>query len=192
MTKQARSRALLALAAIVVLAVAAGTVVAIVMGLRNADDGPPEITAYADGRTVNVPPYRYCPIQEPLCESPEGPTESMPVREGHPLQLSLPKQISEAPWLLAAFYLSPSGLVEADSWYGFDDVPSPAAVTVQPFDAQGRQLVGVEVRLPTGIVDVETGEEAIISHAVWSIATLPDSTATAPEDGAPNSAQDAP
>lgn len=167
-----RSRVLLAGAALLVVAVAVGTLVAIVVGLRAEHSAAPQLTAYADGRTVSVPAYRYCPVQEPLCDSERGPTVSVPVRENHPLQLSVPTEVSGAPWLLASFYDAGSSLVEYDQW--FDSGQAPSAVTVAPFDNEGRPLVGVEVRLPAGVVDLDTGQETIVSHAVWSIKTTPD------------------
>lgn len=171
MSTTIRGRLLLIGAALLVLAVAVGTIVAIVVGLRGNHSEPPRLTAYADGRTVTVPPYRYCPVQEPLCVTEQGPTVDVPVRDKHPLQLSVPKEVADAPWLLASFYDAGSALVEYDQW--FDSGQAPSAVTVAPIDAQGRPLVGVEVRLPAGIIDSQTMQETIVSHAVWSIKTTP-------------------
>lgn len=171
MTTTIRGRVLLIGAAVLVAAVAAGTLAAIIIGLRGQHSEPPRLAAYADGRTVSVPPYRYCPVQEPLCDSERGPTVDVAVREHHPLQLSVPSEVSDAPWLLASFYDAGPALVEQDQW--FDSGQAPSAVTVAPIDDQGRPLVGVEVRLPAGIIDIDTGQETIVSHAVWSIRTTP-------------------
>lgn len=131
----------------------------------------PTITAFADGKAVTVEPYLYCPVEAPLCEN-DGSSASVPVREGYPLQLSLPSEITSAPWILAAVYSDDAGadVVETDSLYLPDQKLS---LTVPPVDADGRALLGVEIRLPSGIIDTDTQQEEIISHAIWSIATTP-------------------
>ncbi|NIL76739.1 DUF2771 domain-containing protein [Rhodococcus sp. Eu-32] len=155
-----------AAAAVVVLVAFVGVLALLV---RDAPSGRPSITAFADGRTIDVQPYLYCPVDQPLCGS-DGESVTLPVREGRPLQLSLPSEIASAPWILAAVYSDESGsdAVETDTLYLPD---STSAVTVPPVDDQGRALLGVEVRLPSGVIDTDTQQEEIVSHAIWSIAT---------------------
>lgn len=153
-------------AGLVVIGVAFVAVLALL--IRDAPTHRPTITAFADGRSVTVEPYLYCPVNEPLCEN-DGASSSVPVREGYPLQLSLPGEITSAPWIVAAVYADDSGnVVETDTLYLPDE---KLGLTVAPTDDDGRKLLGVEIRLPSGVIDTDTLQEEIISHAIWSIAT---------------------
>ncbi len=137
--------------------------------ILDAPEESPRVSAYADGRYEEVEPFRYCPVQEPLCDY-EGTTATMPVREGHPLQLSLPGAISENPWGFASVYGNPDSgdVVEADEYFA---PGTRNTLTVPPVNEDGLVLIGVEVRLPSGVIDVDTDQEEIVSHAIWSIAT---------------------
>ncbi|MBY6348795.1 DUF2771 family protein [Rhodococcoides corynebacterioides] len=161
------------LAAVGALVAVVGVAFVVVVGraIVTAPETPPRISAFADGRFTEVEPFRYCPVQEPLCEY-EGSTAVLPVREGRPLQLSLPAEIADNPWGFAAVYQNP----ETGEAGEVDDYFAPGTrntLTVEP-TRDGLDLVGVEVRLPSGVIDVDTNQEEIVSHAIWSIATTPD------------------
>ncbi|MBY6365366.1 DUF2771 family protein [Rhodococcoides corynebacterioides] len=165
------SRRLLLLLGALVAVVGVAFVVVVGRAIVDAPDRVPRVSAFADGRFAEVEPFRYCPVQEPLCEY-EGTTAVLPVREGHPLQLSLPGEISESPWGFAAVYQNP----ETGEAGEVDDYFAPGTrntLTVEP-TRDGLDLVGVEVRLPSGVIDVDTNQEEIVSHAIWSIATTPE------------------
>nr|WP_296768033.1 DUF2771 family protein [Rhodococcus sp. (in: high G+C Gram-positive bacteria)] len=156
-------------AGLVVIGVAFVAVLALL--IRDAPAHRPTVTAFADGHTVVVEPYLYCPVETPLCDS-DGSSARVPVREGQPLQLSLPSEVTSAPWILAAVYSDDNGgAVESDTLYLPDERLS---LTVPPLDDEGRTLLGVEVRLPSGVIDSDTQQEEIVSHAIWSIATTPE------------------
>lgn len=152
-------------AGLIVVGVAFVAVLALL--IKDAPTHRPTITAFADGRSVVVEPYLYCPVDAPLCET-DGASATVPVRPGHPLQLSLPTEITSAPWILAAVYADGDGAVESDTLYLPDE---KLGLTVAPVDDDGRELLGVEIRLPSGVIDTDTQQEEIISHAIWSIAT---------------------
>lgn len=166
-----KTKKLLAIGAVGAVVVVAAFVAVLALLVRDAPAHRPTVTAYADGRSIEVEPYLYCPVEEPLCGS-DGESASLPVREHQPLQLSLPAEVSSAPWILAAVYARPDGTdaVETDTLYLPD---TTLALTVPPIDDAGRALLGVEVRLPSGVIDTDTQQEEIISHAIWSIATSP-------------------
>lgn len=162
-----KTKKMLAIGTAGLLIVAVAFVAVLVVLIRQAPPHIPTITAFADGDVVTVEPYLYCPIDAPLCES-RGVSSLVPVREGHPLQLSLPSEVTSAPWIAAAVYADGNDIVEVDALYPPDD---KLQLTVPAVDDDGRALLGVEIRLPSGIIDVDTQQEEIISHAIWSIAT---------------------
>lgn len=131
----------------------------------------PRITATVDGTSVEVPPFAYCEVNRPdVCDEP-GQTVELPVGTDQTLEISVPAAISDAPWILATFYLD---LDAGDALDGSEQLFAPGSTTsvsVPDLDDQGRVLAGVEVRLPTGIYDNATEEDTIITHATWSVAT---------------------
>lgn len=169
MNLAAKTKKLLAIGTAGLLVLAVAFVAALVVLIRQAPAHLPTITAYADGRAVVVDPFLYCLVNAPLCES-EGVTTVLQVSEHSVLQLSLPSQITSAPWIAAAVYAGEgSDIVETDTFY----LPGKKLqLSVPPVDDDGRELLGVEIRLPSGIIDADTQQEEIISHAIWSIATV--------------------
>lgn len=130
--------------------------------VRGADTHPTTLTAYAHGTSVEVAPLEYCTLYLEDCKS--GDIAQLDVPTGYPLQLSLPKEIADAPWRLVAVYEIGDGTsFVAKRTY----TPGEAtAVTVEPIE--GMALAGVEIQLPSAVIDEEGLPQA---HAVWSIKT---------------------
>ncbi len=154
-------------------------IVLVTWAIMNAltDDSPdrPTVTATAGDTTVHVAPYEYCNPRKPTeCDAP-GKTVELPVTAATPLVITVPDAIAKAPWSLKKYYVNP-GVKDSD-----DNalIPEPqifapgstSTVTVDPVDPSGKVLAGVEITLPTGIVDQDTGEITYIDHATWSIRT---------------------
>ncbi|MEU8897937.1 DUF2771 domain-containing protein [Nocardia sp. NPDC048505] len=180
--------ALLAVAAVVVVGVAAVVTVA---AIRNAPKQAPELTAYAHGTTVDVTPFAYCaktmrdcrvlpqsatdiagtvfeglPCESSGCE--KGRTVSLEVPTGYPLQLSLPAQIVDAPWVAQILYATEDNqLVPAELSY--NKYPKGTrAITIDSQPVPELRLIGVELQLLIPARD-ETGREFYVPHAAWSI-----------------------
>ncbi|MGW0248072.1 DUF2771 domain-containing protein [Nocardia goodfellowii] len=182
--------ALLAVATLVVVGVAGAVVF---NAVRNAPWHAPELTAYAHGQTVDVTPFAYCsvtmrdcrvlpqnpadaagsvfdglPCKEADCQ--RGRTTSLEVPPGYPLQVSLPSQIVNAPWLATLVYVREDGqIVIEEKWR--DEYPEGArAITIDSRPLPELRLVGVEIQLPILARD-ESGREGWVPHAAWSIST---------------------
>lgn len=155
-------------AGLLVIAVAFVAVLALLIG--NAPDREPTVTAYSDGHTVVVEPYLYCAVSDPLCDN-VGETAEIGIGKARTVQLSLPESIYSAPWVLAVVYGDASGIVVENTQ--FNEPGTRHSVTVPTSDDADRTLLGIEVRLPTGIIDTDTNQEGFVSHAIWSIGTRP-------------------
>ncbi|MGV8873834.1 MAG: DUF2771 domain-containing protein [Rhodococcus sp. (in: high G+C Gram-positive bacteria)] len=151
---------------LLVIAVAFVAVLALLIG--NATDKEPVVTAYANGRTVEVEPYLYCAVSDPLCTN-VGETSELEVGAAPTVQLSLPEAVYSAPWVLAVVYGDDSGDVVENT--EFNEPGNRLSVTVPTSDDSDRMLLGIEIRLPTGIIDTDTNQEGFVSHAIWSIGT---------------------
>ncbi|WP_378736903.1 DUF2771 domain-containing protein [Nocardia brasiliensis] len=141
----------------------------LVVLIRNAEKHDPVITAYAHGKTVNVTPYVYCSVKMEDCRY--GKTVQLMVPPDYPLQLSLPKQIADAPWLAQLVYALPSG-ERIDRVINHTNYPKGAmAITIDSHPEPDLRLVGLELQLPILARDQDTGKEFYIPHAAWSIST---------------------
>ncbi|MCP2279942.1 Protein of unknown function [Nocardia amikacinitolerans] len=169
-------RTVAALVAVALTLVVAAVVVVVTVAVRNAPEHDPEITAYAHGRTVTVPPYQYCDIrivgeeQLDLSNCRQGESVDLEVPPGYPLQLSLPSSIAEAPWLAQLVYALPNGDI-VDRVISHNDYPDDAlALTIDSRPLPELRLIGVELQLPVPAID-ESGRETTVPHAAWSIRT---------------------
>ena len=155
-------RALAALAA-VVLVVSVGTGVLVWRLSGHEDPKYPEISAFSQGDAVRVGPYRYCEVLNPTdCEVFEDQGE-LAVTERGAVQLSVPPEISNAPWVLLRQY-EDSDIVEEFR------PDTRLAVTIPTVDPRFGKLKGLAVLLPT-LIRVD-GEEVPAPHAEWSVRTI--------------------
>lgn len=175
-------------AALLVFVAAVATVVG--LAVRDADKPEPTITAYAHGKSVTIEPFMYCNVRMQDCQvlpkddaallpidisCPEGKDcrigefANLDVPAGYPLQLSLPKAISDSPWVAVAYYGLPDGNVMPQRLSHRDFDEGTAAITIP--SAPKLPLLGVEIQLPILAKDMSTGEEGYLPHAAWSVRT---------------------
>lgn len=165
-TNKVRTTLALALAGILVLVAATAGVVWLLA--RDAESKDPELTAYAHGTSVTVPPFRYCTVRMQDCR--QGETVFLEVPAGNPLQISLPDELVDSPWELLPLYARENGeLIEQPSSYR-DHPAETRALTVPSRPEPGLELIGVELQVMIIAID-EAGNEFPIPHAVWSIKT---------------------
>ena len=166
-----RTRTVVAISAVALLVAVTAYAGVLAVLIRDAPHKDPAVTAYAHGRTVTVAPFLYCSVSMADCRY--GETVDLAVPAGYPLQLSLPPQIAEAPWLAQLIYERPDG-EQVDRLVAHDDFGDEVlAVTLDSRPEPNLRLVGVEIQLPILARD-ETGREFYVPHAAWSINTAPD------------------
>lgn len=163
-----RFRTTLALALAGILVLVAGTAGVVWLLARDAEPHKPELTAYAHGEAVTVPPFYFCTVRMENCE--QGDTVFLEVPAGNPLQISLPSEVVGTPWELLPLYADENGeVVEKPSSYR-DHPDGTRALTVDSDPEPGLELIGVELQVMIIAID-ETGREFSIPHAIWSLKT---------------------
>ncbi len=171
----------------VLLAVVAAIVVPTFLLVRDAEPHRPTLTAYAGGTSIRVEPYRYCTVNLEDCV--DGGSARLEVRPDEPLQVSLPAEIADAPlWRLLMVYEGADGQpVERLQYFtrrgaepqplrdggepsldGLNGIPGRSSLTIQWPERPHLQLAGIEISLPSAVVDQE-GNPFV--HATWSIKT---------------------
>ncbi len=123
----------------------------------------PQISAYSDGHLTRVGPYLYCDVLNLNdCQRPQQQGE-LPVDEGDPVQLSVPREIGRAPWRLLRVYQDPANTTSTIYRPG-----RRLAVTIPTVDPQRGRLTGIAVQLLTLAFDPR-GELIDVPHAEWSV-----------------------
>ena len=153
-----------AILATVALLASIGTGVLVWQLSRDHSPELPEISAFSHGELTRVGPYRFCQVFNPTdCVVP-GVQGELPVDARHPVQLSVPQEISRAPWVLLRAY-------EDDDVVEIVPPHTRLAVTIPTQDPHRGRLTGIAVQLPTWVRD-EVGNEFPVPHAEWSVQTV--------------------
>ncbi|WP_040803590.1 DUF2771 family protein [Nocardia concava] len=176
---QPKTRTILALVGAALLVFVAAVAAVVTIAVRNADKPDPEITAYAHGKSVSVNPFLYCDLKvskEQLavgkCDASKSVSE-LDVPPGSSLQLSLPKEIADAPWEILIGYrvAGPHGDQAQPVLLTSRDYPDkPLAITIKTPASDRVHLAIMELHLPIPARD-EAGNEGIVSRGIWSIQT---------------------
>ena len=145
----------------------------------SASVGPPEVTFYSDGHTVNAEPVVHCDALVRTCDKYPDATANLKVRPGRPVQISVPSEVSKAPWLVNVQYADPTGQLRLKQQYFSPG--SRLAFTATP-GAPSDQLVVVEVQelgaafaadqSGNPILD-ENGNPQLVARSLWSLQIQP-------------------
>ena len=108
-------------------------------------------------------PYLYCNVIN-LNECTKSAAQGeLSVSEREPVQLSVPKAISQAPWRLLRVYSD-----ERNTTTTVYRPDTQLAVTIPTVDPQRGRVVGLVVQLLTLVQD-QNGELHDLPHAEWSV-----------------------
>lgn len=175
------TRTILALAIAAVLVVVAAVAGIVAVAVHNApDDERPTVTAYAHGKAVTVEPFRWCTLGAPDAQGemaaqcdPEGTSAELNPPLGYPVQLSLPRHIADAPWVMTLEYQHIDNPREVEVHRGtYRDYPDGTlALTVDTHPEPNLRLVGIEMQL-LGPTLTEQGDIELTPYQAWSIKTV--------------------
>lgn len=144
-----------------------------------APAGPPEVTFYSDGHTVNAKPIVDCNALIRDCTKDPNATVNLKVRPGKPVQVSVPSDIGDTPWLVITQYTDANGNLQAKQQYFARN--TKLAYTATP-ETSADQIVVVEVQQlgaafaadasGNPILD-ENGNPQLLARAFWSLQVQP-------------------
>lgn len=130
---------------------------------RGSGSDLPEISVYSHGQFARVGPYVYCNVID-LNDCQNAQTQAtLLVNRRDPVQLSVPAEISRAPWRLLKVYDE-----VRDSTERVYRPNTQQAVTIPTIDPQRGRLRGIVVQLMTLVQD-PAGELHDVPHAEWSV-----------------------
>ncbi|MGW4590307.1 DUF2771 family protein [Amycolatopsis thermoflava] len=148
----------------------------------SATVGPPEVTFFGDGHTVNAEPIVNCDALLKSCSENPDAAVTLKVRPGKPVQISVPSEIGDTPWLVNVQYANAKGELQPvkQQFFSPGDKLAYTATGATPDD----QLVVVEVQqlgaayaadqAGNPILD-ENGNPQLVARAFWSLQVEPGS-----------------
>lgn len=141
-----------------------------------AAPGAPEVSFYADGKAVNATPLIYCDEVVSSCENDEDAAVKIPVRPGMPVQISLPSEIVDTPWVVNVQYANAAGQVQPIKQEFFSQ-DSRRAYTAAG-SAPGDQVLVVEIQqlgaayaadAAGNPIPDDEGNPQLVVRGVWSL-----------------------
>lgn len=110
----------------------------------------PRITFFSSGRSVSAAPIQYCDVQDQHCNANGSAAVSLTVVPGQPVQISVPQEVANTPWQVAARFKDANGTDYAACSPLFK-VGQQFAYTVYAPHA-GDQLVLIEIYQSSGTI----------------------------------------
>ncbi|GAA1236886.1 DUF2771 family protein [Prauserella halophila] len=135
----------------------------------------PEVTFYADGDTTVAAPLIYCNELVDDCGD-EGTPVDLDVRPGMPVQVSVPADVAETPWVIIIQYLNAETGEESVEQQTFTDLSQHAYTVTPPTEQDAVAVVEVQqIGAAYGvdaqgnpIVD-ENGQPQLVTRGLWSL-----------------------
>ncbi|NIH86955.1 DUF2771 family protein [Amycolatopsis granulosa] len=145
-----------------------------------ATAGPPEVTFFGDGHTVNAGPIVNCDALLKSCSQDPGAAATLKVRPGKPVQISVPSEIGDTPWLVNVQYTNAKGELQPVKQQYFS--PGAKLAYTATGNTPGDQLVVVEVQqlgavfaadqAGNPILD-ENGNPQLVARSLWTLQVQP-------------------
>lgn len=129
---------------------------------------PPTVTFEVGGESLTAAPTQFCDNRMQDCRNDANARLSTPVQPGAPVRITVPDEVSSAPWQVAFSYLGKDGKTRTDgrSPVATPDQRSDYALTLpDPAD----RLITAQVQLfgPAPVADPNTGQISFPVRATW-------------------------
>ncbi|MBW0104017.1 DUF2771 family protein [Pseudonocardia sp. KRD291] len=129
---------------------------------------PPTVTFDVGGTSLTAAPTQFCDNQLQNCRDDANARLTADVAPGTPVTITVPEEVSSAPWQVAFAYLGPDGKARTD---GRSPIATPGQRTEYTLtlpDPRDR-LVTAQVQLfgPAPVADPATGQITFPVRATW-------------------------
>ena len=128
---------------------------------------PPTVTFAVSGQVLTAAPTQYCDNKMQNCTGDPNSRVSTPVPPGTPVQITVPQEVSDAPWQVAFAYVGKDGRTTN----GRSPISAPKQRTdyTLTLPAPTDRLVTAQVQLfgPAPQADPTTGQITFPVRATW-------------------------
>jgi hypothetical protein len=142
----------------------------------------PTITFFADGHTTTAVPLSHCDALLRSCEKNNGVEANLKVRPGKSVQISVPSEIADTPWVVNVQYSNARGELQPVQQQVFTPGKSYAYTAKPPTSTDQLQVVEVQQLGAAMITDAAGNptfddegrpEYEVRARAVWSLQIQP-------------------
>lgn len=137
---------------------------------------PPEVTFFTDGETVDAGPLSYCDALLSDCTVTEGDPAVLSSRPGLPVQVSVPSEVADTPWLVNVQSVDSEGNLQPVSQEVFTDGSRHAYTAVPPSPEDQVLVVEIQQLGAAYAVDDrdqpildESGQPQLVVRGVWAL-----------------------
>ncbi|GAB3507344.1 DUF2771 family protein [Amycolatopsis cihanbeyliensis] len=140
--------------------------------------GAPQVTFFVDGDSVQAAPLMHCDVRVRSCE--QGGTATLPARPGYPVQVSVPAEVSDAPWVVITQYANASGERQEPKWRFFS--PGTRHAYTVTGDRPGDQVLTVEIQQVGAAYAADqagdpllddSGDPQLVTRGIWILRIEP-------------------
>ncbi|MFR9801587.1 DUF2771 family protein [Pseudonocardia sp. RS010] len=130
-------------------------------------DSEPQVTWSAGEASATVGPAQFCDLTMKDCTNDEAARALLPVPAGTPVEVTVPDEVSGAPWSVVFSYTGPDGQrTDGRSPVFAPDARTSYTLTLpEPGDVLGTAQVQLLGAAP--VADPGTGEIAFPARATW-------------------------
>lgn len=139
-----------------------------------ARPAPPQLTLYADGQSIELPPSKYCNVTVSDCQAPKKTRITMPIRPGKPAQISIPSDVADTPWLITVQSADARGRPEKPVQKLFTPGDDQLAYTAKPLHPTDRLDVVEVVQISAAMVQTQgQSKPDFLARGIWSVQFTP-------------------
>lgn len=135
--------------------------------------GEPEVTFFADGKTIRIEPTVHCDIFSGACKQSQANPASLKARPGKSVQISVPAEIADTPWQVIVVHANSKGELQPALEKRFTGKEQFAYTASTP--NKDDQILGIEVQQPAPAVEQgklvveDDGTPVLVMRAFWSL-----------------------
>ncbi|MDN5915447.1 MAG: DUF2771 domain-containing protein [Pseudonocardia sp.] len=133
---------------------------------------PPNVTFDVAGNSLTAAPTQFCDNKLENCSDDANARLTAPVPPGTPVTITVPEEVSSAPWQVAFAYIGPDGKTRTD---GRSPIAAPGERTEYTLTLPdpADRLVTAQVQLfgPAPVADPASGQITYPVRATWVLVT---------------------
>ncbi|WP_158848459.1 DUF2771 family protein [Saccharothrix deserti] len=135
-----------------------------------AAPAPPEVTFYANGRTINLTPVDDCDLDVENCRKDPQAEGTLRVPPGKPVQISVPGEVAESAWGVKFRYVDANGVEQEPGRGEVFTVRDPKYAYTLVLPNPDDRLLWIEVhQLSRRIESSGTSAFDFVARRVWAV-----------------------
>ncbi|SDE80202.1 DUF2771 family protein [Pseudonocardia oroxyli] len=141
--------------------------------LAGCGGGNPQVTWSVSGQEVTVGPSQFCDVRLRDCTNDDQARALLPVPAGTAVEVSVPSEVSEAPWSLVFAYVDAAGQQTTGRSPVFAPNAQESYTLTLPEPGDVLQTAQVQLLGAAPVANPDTGEIDYPARATWVLVAQP-------------------